>query len=104
MGNDLDDLRNYVSRATHDHTIANSQSEALDLVHVMQSSIAHGNTTHEDWLKPRYRRNSAGSTHLEFDIEYRRRFFFGWKFISHGPTRATRISAKLQLKLKVVDL
>src|SRR5690606_26801404 len=64
----LYDLRNHVARAMHEHTVARLQTEALDLVGVVQAGVRYRYATDFHRFEHSHGRDGARAADLDFDF------------------------------------
>jgi len=95
---------NHVPGTANDHGIADPHVLAGELIHIVQSRVAHRDSADEYRLQPCHGRQGAGAAHLKFHRTHRRQRFFGREFVRHRPARRARDEAKLPLQLQILDL
>ncbi len=104
LGNHLHHLRNHVTGTPDDHRVADHQPQPRHFVHVVQRGIGDHDACHLDRLEACDRRDGAGTTHLELDIQQFGELFHGGEFVGNRPARLTGAEAKFALRCQVVDL
>ncbi len=95
---DLDHLGDHVAASLHHYPVADLHAQALDLVHVVQRSPAHGGAANRDRLEHGHWCEFACPPHVHKNVFYPSRAAAGRVFVGDGPAR--RFASKAQPLLK----
>ena len=104
VGDDAHDLGYHVAGAPHDDGVADAHVLALELVHVVQRHVAHGDAADEHRLEARDGRERAGAPDLEVDAAHGRGLLLRRELVGDGPARRARDEAEVSLPVEPVDL
>jgi hypothetical protein len=91
-------FRNDVPGAANDHGIAHPHILAGQLIHVVQSRIAHGHAADEGRFEPRHGRQRAGAADLKLDVAHGRQRLLGGELMGNRPARRSRHETQLPLQ------
>ena len=104
LGQHPDHLRNHVTRAPHDHGIADPHVLARELIHVVQGHVAHGDAADEHGLEPRDGRQRPGTPNLELDRADDGRRLLGLELVRDGPAWGASNVTELALPVDAIHL
>ena len=97
-------LGNDITGAADDHLIADAHILALDLVHVVQRGIGHGDPADKHRGQPRHRGQCPGAPDLEFHIQQAGAGLFGRKLVRNRPARRAGYLTQRLAQRQVIDL
>ncbi len=112
---DIDDLRDHVAGALHDHGVADADvaaaadrlavvADALDVVLVVQRGVLHHHAADRHRLELGDRRQRAGAPDLDLDVAQHGGRLLGREFVRDRPARAARDEAEALLPVEAVEL
>ena len=98
------DLGDHVAAPLHQHGVPDLQSEARDLVRVVQRRVRHGHPADRDGPQPGAGRYGAGPPHLHVDVFDHRLHLLRCRLAGDGPARRFRRGAEPALQVHGIDL
>ena len=114
-GHDVEDLRDDVTGALDDHSVALADVPSLadqlagipnaaDVVLVVQRGVGDDDAADGDRLQPRHRRHGARAADLDLDLLQHGGRLLGRELVRRRPARRARAEAEALLQVEPVDL
>src|SRR5450755_4145282 len=97
-------MRDHFAGALDQHGVADLQSQAINLVHIVERGTADGDASDLHWLKHGYWRQRPSPSDLDTNVVHDRGLLPRGIFVGDGPARRFRRETQFMLNPRRIDL